>query len=393
MLGAVLVVSGCADGLRTGPGQDFGPAVDWSLEGRVGQRIESDINRDLDPDSQAALLTSALNAGLVLDAETQRALFTADLGLVARYHIGEDPELAGTGDVDPSLNLTASYRVKTTTFGANGSLVVQPVDSSETVGDTGVTDGTATQISGSLGLSVTETLDARNSVTLALNSSLVDFSNNEGDLTPTRSIGATTRWERSVTETSTLTTRAGLRHFTSDNATRTRSQTLDLGVDLSHRRTSRHTVRIGGGVTGVRTVEGAGNDPSGTTFDVGFTGALGLDYQLARFNARFDLTQSIEPSSVGTLQAFSRLNSRFSYDINDLERIGLTLTASRRAPISGSGETLDSFSLSPTYSWDLDDRTRLLLGYLFRVNRDSVEGTAIGHRIFVGLDHALGEGD
>ncbi|MEM1159470.1 MAG: hypothetical protein AAGJ28_00930 [Pseudomonadota bacterium] len=380
-LAAVLILSGCAQGI--------GPAVDWSLEGRVGQRTDADINRGLDPGSQAALLTNAVNAGLVLNAETLRALFTADFGIAARYHVGEDPELAGTGDIDPRLNVNASYRMKTTTFGANGSIVVQPVESSETIGDAGTTDGSATQISGSLGLSVTEVLDARNSITLGLNSSIVEFSDDADDLTPTRTIGASTSWERAVTETSTVTGRIGLRHFTSDNATGTRSQTLDLGVDLGHRRTPRHTVRLSAGVTAVRTIEEiAGTGPD---LEVGFTGGFGLDYRLAAFNAGFDVTQSIEPSSVGALQAFSRLSARLAYDINDLESLGLTFTASRRAPISGSGDTLDSLTISPRYTWDLDAKTQMSLGYVFRVSRDSVEGTAIGHRIFVGLDHALGQ--
>ncbi len=251
-------------------------------------------------------------------------------------------------------------------------------------------DSSATQINGSLGLSVTERLDVRNSVTLALNSSIVDFSEDVGDLTPTRTIGASTSWERSVTETTTVTSRIGLRHFTSDNATETRSQTLDLGVDLSHRRTPRHTVRLSLGTSAIRTVEDSGSNRTGTALDVGFTGGFGLDYRLAALNTGFDVTQSIEPSSVGVLQAFSRLNARLGYDINDLESLGLTLTASRRAAISGGGDTLDSLTVNPNYAWELDAATRLLLGYTFRVSRDSVEGTAIGHRVSVGLDHALG---
>ena len=85
-----------------------GPGVNWSLRGRADYSITGDINRDLEPDNQEKLLTNALAAGLILDAETKRSLISTELGVRASYFLGEDPELDGDTRLDPRCHVDSS---------------------------------------------------------------------------------------------------------------------------------------------------------------------------------------------------------------------------------------------------------------------------------------------
>ncbi|MEO1612038.1 MAG: hypothetical protein AAFU55_06760, partial [Pseudomonadota bacterium] len=162
-----------------------------------------------------------------------------------------------------------------------------------------------------------------------------------------------------------------------------------LGFDVSHQRTSRHSMNFGAGVSILRTVER--NTGVGPDYDVGLTGQLGFLYELADMRVGFDLTQDIEPSAIGSLQTFTRLGAQFSQDVNERERFGATLAAARRAPVSGPGDTRDTLTISPQYTWRINKETDVSVGYSFRLSRDSDEGTATGHMLFfnVGTDFSL----
>lgn len=379
VVAVLLLAAGCAPG----DGQWDGPATDWSLKARVGYQVDVDLNRDLEPGERELLLSNALNAGLVLDAETKRSLFSADLGIAARYFIGEDQTLSGTGRVDPRLTLRAAHRGKRTTISSQASLSAQSTEVSQ-VEDTGITDQDITQFNSSLGFTIAHTLDGRNQISVGLNGNLVAFSEDADGLSPTQLVGATLGWRRALTETSTLNLTGGLRHFLSDDVTQTRSQTLDVSAGLSHRRTSRHTFNITLGSTLVRTIEKAlDGDP---VLTLGLTGGAGLNYTLKNFRTGIDLTQSIEPSAVGALQSFTRINGSVGYDITPDQAISLALAFARRAPISGDEDTLETLTLGPVYSLQLDPSTRLSLSYVFRLSRDETDGLASGHRVLLSVN-------
>lgn len=384
-LGAVavlLLAFGCAP--NGGPG--YGPAVDWKLRSQLGLRTEVDINRGPSAADDEILLTQALDAGLVLNAETKRALFSADLGIAARYFAGEDDTQSGTGRVDPSFALGAAYRGKNTTLSTDVSLRPTSTEISQ-IEDTGVIDQNVTQFNADAGVSLSHRLDDRNQVSVGVNGSVVRFSEDLEDLIPTELIGLSLGWGRSLTETSTLNLSAGLRHFVADDEAGTRSQTLDVSAGLNHERTSRHTLNVTLGSTAVRTIEKAqAGDP---VLSIGLTGGLGFDYTLKNFRAGLSLTQGVEPSAVGALQSFTRASGSLGYQLTNLQSLGLTLGFTRRTPLSGGDddeETLETISLGPVYSLRLDPETSMSLSYLFRLSRDSVDGMSSGHRVFLSVN-------
>lgn len=356
-----------------------GPGVDWSLDSQLTHRVETDINRDLDPDDQDLLLTNALDAGLILDAETKRALVRAELGAEARYFIGEDDDLAGTGDINPRGALRGTWQGKTTEISASVSAVVREADADE-ITDTGLSENSTRELDGRFSLELAEQIDTRNRISSGLDARAVDFIDGGTSLIETRTIGASFGWNHVLTQTTVLNTTLGLRHFRSDDAEGTRTQTASLSLGMAHQRTPRHSFQLSGGVTGLRTFER--NRPGGTDLNVGFTGTAGMDYRTRSLNAGLGLTQSIEPSSIGDVQAFTRLIGTLGYTLNDTERLGLRMAFGRRGDVGGEGDndTLITADVGPSYTWRLTDSTALSVGYAFRMSHDD-DGTGLGHRV------------
>jgi len=382
-LAGALGLAGCA-----GPSEILPSG--WDAVLTLAPSLSLETNRQLEPssapESDDYLLTQALDAGLVLTSENDRALLTGELGLRASYFEGTD-SLAGTGRLDPRASVGAVLRRRGLELSANVGVELSSTDQTQE-DDTGITDVNATQITGSQELGLFYRFDPRNAVNLELSNRTITFDEDIDGVSPTRTLGATAEWDRMITENSTLTFGSGARFFASDNETTTRSQTLDFSLGLSHERTPRHTIRLGAGTSLVRT----GQSEAGSRdqeFDIGITGNFGFDYRLKSLTAGFDFDQSVEPSNIGELQAFSRATGRLDYDINDRESLSAMASYTRRSPLSDDGgTTLDTFSVGPNYALSLAPQTDLSLGYLFRVERDD-DGTGIGHRVFLSLEHRL----
>ncbi len=379
LLQAVLLVllSGCgAEG------------VDWRTGAQISQRVEVETNRGLNDPSDGMLFQAALDAGIRLDAESERLLLEITAAATAAAFEGEDDALAGTGRIDPRVAFAGRYRAKNTTLGALGRFDARSTSFTQ-VDDTGLSDDDATEFNSTVSLTLDHDFNARDRLSLGLTGEVTDFSEDGQGLTPTRTIGGTAGWEHRLNQTTAIGFTTGLRHFVADDAVNTRSQAIDVETGLNHQRTSRHTMNLRVGATGVRTSDDAGG---GADLDVGFSGGAGFDYRLARLRAGVDLGQSVEPSSVGELQAFTRLTGDLAYDVTARQSLGASLAYTRRAPLGDSDEaTRQIFSLGPRYRLLLDRQTSVTMGYLFRIGRDSDdESAAFGHKVFMSLDRKFG---
>ena len=357
-----------------------GPGVNWALSGRADYTITGDLNRDLEPDNQEKLLTNALAAGLVLDAETKRSLISAELGLTARYFLGEDPELDGEARLDPRVAVRGVYRGKT--YEVDGSLGLDVEQASlAQADDTGISAGETTQFTVNYAIGLAQQLDELNTLNLRSTGTAIDFDEDNPDLIPSRTVGISAGWERRLTGTTTAIFDIGARQFDADDLTDTQSRTLDLLLSLSHRRTSRHTFGGSIGVTAVRT-EATGSE---TDNDLGLTGGASLDYLFRNGTVGVDFSQSVEPSAEGELQSFSRLTSDLTYDVNAHERFNLFAALSRRTPLGGGGDTFDYYTVGAGYGIDVAESVEMRFGYSFQGNNDSTAGSATGHQVLFSL--------
>lgn len=356
--------------------------MDWALGARLINRLEVESNRGLDAGGQDALVTKAVEAGLVLDAETKRALFSADLGIAAQYHIGEDPDFEGEGRVDPNLRLGHRYRGKTYIVESALNLSLQSTDATQT-SDTGTIEADATQLTAGGSVRLTQALNAQNRLIGEIEALLIDFDEDLDSLIANQRYRAAAAWERDLTRTETVDLTGTFTYFAADTEAQTRTQILELTAGVTAERTPRHTIRLRLGPTFVR----AYNEDIGT--GVAFTGTVdaeaGFDYELASLLLGFEGSHRIEPSSVGAAQRFIRASGRARYAINPRHAVSGQVSYLRRAPISGSGSTFQGISFNPAYTMLLTENSRLSLGYLFRLNRNSETGTGTGHRVTLTL--------
>jgi hypothetical protein len=356
-------------------------AADWSLTGRTALTIEADTNRDLDVDSDGPVYGATTTAGLTLGVRTEQLTISLSAG-------AEGALFGGPGDTSELTRLepgdvaaTLGYTGKTYTFGARASFAIDPTSVTQ-IEDTGLTDTDTSQLTTRAGVDLTLRLDERTDALFGATADLIDFAESADGLEPTRTYGVSTGLRRELTRTTTGTATLGLRHFSADNAEETRSQTLDLSAGLDHRRTSRHTVGVTGGVTAVRTVEIG----QGTEFDLGATGGLRFGYRLQNLTFELDASQAIDPSSEGELQAFTRVGGTLGYAINARERFSLATALSRGTPLSGDTASSLTFTTGPTYTLALTEQTALSLGYQFRLSQDEDAGAATGHQVFLTLE-------
>ena len=371
----------------------------WSLNGRIGQTTEADTNLGLDPDSQDFVVTTSLNTGFSLAGQSPRSWFSADLDFAARYYLGETDQLSDTYRIDlPRLALQGGYQGKTYTLSSRASVATRstafsrfdelgtdPID--DDIDDFFTdTDADATQITATVGADLDLALDQLNRVRFGVDARQVEFTGDDAGLTPTRTIRNTARWSRQLSQTSTMMLSTALRHFAADDDEDRRSQTLTVQAGLTHQRTPRHTFRISGGATGVRTTSDSSSEPE---FDIRFTGGAGLDYTLKSFTAGINLSQNVAPSSEeGALQTFTRLTGNLNYAVNSRQSLGATASYARRAELSGGGDVDQLLSIGPSYNLALTRDTSLSLGYFYRLNLEDA-GTADGHRVFLSISHAL----
>lgn len=372
--------AGAPDGFFHG----FGSAVDWSLKGRLSTSVRGNSNHLLRAGDSVPLLTTRLDAGLTLGAETKRGAYSMDVGLSGPFYLGEEPpdtELP----VDPRFAASGLYRGKRYTLTGDFSFDIQPTTYTQ-FEDTGILSDRTTQLTVDYAAGFTFEADHRNSLSLSTSGGVIEFLSGAPGLVPTRTFTLGAGWNHTVDARTSVGLDLSFQHFASENTLATRSQTLGVNANLSQQRTRRHNIGLGAGVDFVRTEERG----RGTDFEIGFSGFASFGYKLKDISVDLNISQSIDPSATGQLQSFSRAGGALTWNVTGSETLSLTADLSRRSPFSGSTAavgTLNTLSMGANYSLTLTRDANLSLGYLFRARDDSLRGFASGHEVFLTLSH------
>lgn len=359
--------------------------MDWSLNGTTSARITVDNNRELSADEQEALLTMVLDAGLILDAETKRTLLSFNTGLSRVFFFGEGrPDSNTTQRIDPRFAVSGTYRGKTYTVSGTAGFDFQPTSFTQ-ADDTGITDDETTQLTVSYATSLNLQLDELNSLIIGTSAQVIDFTDDVEGLNATRTFGASLAWNGQISETTSVALSGGFRQFLSD-ANGNDSQTFDISAGLSHRRTSRHSFNLGLGASAVRSTNSDQTSTEDNDFDLNMSGNFGFTYSANdALRAGLTLSQGVDPSSTGELQGFTRIGGTLRYQLDSTQSLNLGANYTRRTPISGDGETFQTFTLAPGYSLQLAPDVSLSTGYSFVIQSDDADGFASGHRISLQL--------
>lgn len=360
----------------------IGPGVDWSLRGFAVQRFEFDSNRELDPESDGAVYGSISTLGLRMDARTKRALFSVNAGFSGRYYGGPgDTENLNT--INPNIAASLTYNGKDYQISNQMALSVQPTTETQ-FEDSGIVDEDANQFTFSYSTGYAHLIDARNTWSLNGDIRIIRFDEDVDDLNESESAGINTSWRHQLSQTTFLFARTGFRYFNADDDSQ--SQTVDFTTGVDHQRTSRHQFGASGGVSVVRS-EDQDTPGEDAEINVGFNGGANFSYRVKRFNAGLNFSQSLDPSSDGDVDAFTRLSGSVGYQITRFSSLSGTASLSRRTSLSdatGSDSDEGQFlSLGPTFRTQLTDTVDLSIGYQFRLDDESDSDIGTGHQMFL----------
>ena len=354
-------------------------AEDWSITGFLRQTFEAETNRRLDSNTGGAVYGSTTGVNVTVNRETKRTLTSVRASLDGVLFTGS-ADADGLDRLQPNLDVSHTYRGKTTTLTANANISRQSVSETQ-FEDSGIVDVNADQITGAYNIGLDWRADQRTTVNFGTTGRIVDFSRSIGSLTPTRTFGVTGRVSRQVTATTNFSVNSGFRFTESDNAQNSSSQIVDLGVGITHDRTSRHKLGANAGVSAVFSDDNLG--PSDTSF--GFNGGATLDYTGKTVTGSVGVSQAVDASNTGEVSAFSRFTGTLAYSINNLQSVNFNAALTRRSDVDGGGDVRHFFSAGPTFSYRLTQDASISLGYSFRLDDDEDADIETSHRVFLTL--------
>lgn len=360
----------------------FGPAIDWSVLVGLTESFELSTNRQLNGTSDNVEARGVIGVGLNINGVGKRTRF----GLSTGFNVGRstDDDISNLNRLDPNLSATAVFLGKGYSINAQVNGRTQATSISEQI-DSGITNQDATRIDVRASVGVSWQATKRDSLSISTSAQIVDFSRSVGSFTPSQTFGVSASWSRQATETTSYSFSTNFRHFEADGVNSRTSRTANLQLGIQHSRTSRHTL---GGSAGFSFVSSDNTDGSSST-QVGFVGSGSFGYTIDEFNANLAVSQSVQPSSDGDLNAFTSLAGSLAYRINALQSLGFNITYTRRSDISGGGDVLQFLSLGPRYSYSLTEDSSLSLGYQFRVRDDTTNSFQTGHQVTLTLSHGL----
>jgi len=381
-----------------------GRAADLAIGGWISQRIEADSNIGLDPSDPGPASVATTDLGLRVARETPRLRWAVEPGLRARVAIGEGVDTEdGLNAVQPRLSASTHYTGRR--FTIEGRLDFSRESTEFTrfddslLFDNGVfvpnpsllTDDETVETRLDLDARWALELDRRNALALRADARFRRYDERVEGLVPTTTIGTEIGWTREAGPRTRIGADLGLRRFTADNASETRSLSLDISGRVSHRPTPRHRTDARLGLNLTRTEERVAQPgrPRDEALTVGITGRLGLDYTRPRGRISVAASQGVQPSSDGALRNITALTLSLSHALSPRAKLRFTARQSFDTAL-GRGGGVDRFlSLGPELSISLAPRWRFGLGLSARISNDT-GGNATSVNAFATLSRSFG---
>lgn len=364
----VAALAACAGPRGVDDASGGGVPQSLSLSAVFSQRFQAQTDRRLQGDD-AAVFGSTTRLGGVASLTTPRAGVSLEAGASASGFAGAG-DTDGLNRIDPDVRAEAYYRAARMDLSSSLDFDIQPTSITQ-VEDTGVTTRDSEQISLRLGGDLAYLVNARNRLSLGADASVIRFTRNSPDLTPTTVYGVTGGWVHDLDPRTSATLSLGLRRFIARNDERERSTTVNLGGRLSHQVSSRLSLSGGAGVNVVDRVETIGAVRDSETLVSG-SGGLEIAWTpTADLGFAMAVDHNLSPSSSGDLQNATTVALDADYAINDLVRAGLSLGYIRRDGLgedrANGGGVRHLYSVSPSLGVQLDDDWRLEVSYVLRV--------------------------
>ncbi len=274
-------------------------AADWTIGGRVQERIEFDDNIRLVTENKEQAFGSTTTLDLNVVARTPASALNVTVGLGKTVFIGAE----GSDSFDQRLAAGGQHRTQRVTLSANAGFDRETTRTSEII-DTGRTDVDEERISLTLGASVAYRASELDSITLSSNFSDVSFDSGSGELTDFRTYGGGVSWSRPLTARIALNVSLTASRFETRSGRQVESNSY--GVDIGLTRALLENLQWAGstGVTRVSTDSQelvGGSLVSRQSTSTGFNTDSGVSYTFERTTIRADVATGFSPSARGEL--------------------------------------------------------------------------------------------
>jgi len=299
------------------------------------------------------------NLGLNLQVLTPRLQLRLAPGVSGSLSSADDADQ----DVNFRLNSSLAYTAPLTTVTGSLSVVPEFVEEAQ-FEDTGRVDTTSTQITVSGRLGVSRQVSPRTSLSVSGTARTRTFTGSTPTLSETRSFGVSSGLSRLLAPETSANLSTSLRYFESDNDTN--SYSLNLAPGFSHRVNTR--LQLAGSLGAAFTLSERQDGSDETDFSP--VGSLNVNYNLADTSYSLGVSQDIDQTSEGALEAQVRLNGGVTRRINSVSNIGVSAAFGFQNPLFATEDERQTFSISPRYSYDLTEDWALSTGVRFRASND-----------------------
>ncbi len=369
-------------------GASSSSAVDWSFSGFFSERIDLD-QRDASSsgsDQDDVALRSVTDAGLSIRAQTKRTSWQFAPGLRAAV----STDSSDSSDLLPRFN--GSVRHVAPGSRVNATLSVVPDFTSETqFEDTGAAEEEALQITLSGAVGYDYDIDALNSISLGADVRAITFADDTETLDETQRYGLSATWSSALTPRTTASVTPALRLFRTDDEQGSDGETVSLTFGVDHRVNPRLGLNASLGPSLTRSSRatsqpgGAGEDGDETDFTL--VASAGLNYATAQSQFNIGFQQNVDQNSEGDLENRSSFFLNYSHALNSRSRIGVGSRILLQTPLSGETEDRQTFSITPSYSFDMTKDWELRAGYRFRAEND--EDFSTSNLLFVQISRGF----
>jgi len=407
-------------------------AADWSANARISETLSFSDNLQLNEADREPAFGSTTRLGLTLRGRQGATNWSLGTGFRARAFTGRgadsDAVTLRPGNIRGRINYNArqyslggnfSFRRRSTTFitfdeiddfddaddelpdgaddpddtdGADGADGADGVDGAV---DTAIRQRQDTvQTLLNLGTNLGFAVDALNSVNAGIQTTIVRFSDDDPDLTPSTSIAGSFGWSGRLTPRTTTGFSVRLRRFMADDRQNTQSTGLSLRGRLGHRWTPRvsSSASLGLNLTRITRNSFVNNAgvlvPGSEETRVNGVGSLGVSMRRRATSLSINASQSVRPSTFGDLRTVTSVGVRVSHRINNWSRISFPVRYSLQSELGGDEDINQFFSVGPSYSVRLADNWRASLRYQFRLSADD-DGTGLSNSVSVSVSRNL----
>ena len=272
-------------------------AAEWSVGGRVRERIAFDDNVRLVTENEEAAIASITTLDVDVGARAPTTVLNANIRLDKSVFIGADD----LDSFDQHLVADGEHSIQRVTLSANAGFDRDTARTSE-ITDTGRTDVLAERIGLTLGSGAAYLVSEVDGIRVFSNVSDVSFDTDE--LTDYTFYGAGVGWARLLTEATSLDSFVTASRFETGTGSPVESTVYGAQIGITHAFSERLEIQVGAGVRRTSTdfVEAVGGSlVSRSQTDIGFTTDSRVSYRFERTTLEGSYVRDVSPSGAGQL--------------------------------------------------------------------------------------------